>query len=215
MSDFAWVDVELVPRPVLHGAQDGLSERGVVYFGRPFTTAFDPASASETIRAYAVEHEDVADFRRLVLPLNMTPRPGEPLTSVAVQGVAQQADGRTLFWDPVPCRLTDSGTRDSRVSVTADFGLVQSQAETAVQRQTQASFLRARGAGTGIVQWEFTRRSGGELDGIYELIATVELPRGASGAVLLSAAARIHKKRLGVIGYTVRLPKELVTVLLP
>ncbi|MFH8562547.1 hypothetical protein [Streptomyces sp. NPDC017988] len=209
------MDVELVPRAVLHGAQDGQSERGVVYFGRPFTTAFDPASASETTRAYVVEREDVAVFRRLVLPLNVAPRPGEPLISVAVQAVAQPADGRTLFWDPVPCRLIDSGTRDSRVSVTANLGLVQSQAETAVQRPTQASFLQARGAGTGIVQWEFTRRPGQELDGIYELIATVEMPRGASGAALLSAAASISKKRMGVIGYTAQLPEELAAVLLP
>ncbi|WP_030684502.1 hypothetical protein [Streptomyces sp. NRRL B-1347] len=215
MADVAWIDIELVPRPVLHSTQNGQPERGVVYFGKPFTIPFDPASASETTRAYALERADVSRFRRMVLPLNLDPRPGEPLTSVAVKAVAHPADGRTLFLDPTPLRLASSGTRDSRVSVTAGFGLVQSQAETGSQRPREEPYLVARGTRTGTVQWELTRRSGQGLDGIYELTAIVEMPPDTRGEVELSAAAAVNKKRVGVIGYTALLTPDVKSLSLP
>ncbi|QDQ14896.1 hypothetical protein [Streptomyces spectabilis] len=215
MAEVVWIDVELVPRPVLHSTQNGQSERGVVYFGKPFTIAFDPATASETTRAYALERADVSHFRRMVLPLNLAPRPGEPLTSVAVNAVAHPSDGRTLFLDPVPLCLASPGTHDSKVSVTVGLGPVQALAERGFQRPRQGSYMVARGAGTGTAQWEFRRQPGQDLDGIYELTAIVEMPRDTIGDVRLSAAAAVNKRRVGVIGYTARPAPDVQSLRLP
>jgi hypothetical protein len=214
VADREWIGVELVSRPVLHGAHHG-RETGLVAFGRPFTTAFDPDAAPGTIRSYVSEHRGVSDFRRLVLHLNLTPRQGEPFTHVVVRATAQPADNSILFLDAWPLREEDTGSHSSRISAGPGFGPLQAQAETTRQHSTATPWLRARGLGTSSVQWEFTGRAGRELDGAYELSSTVELPRGTSGGVLLSAAAGVSRKRLGVIGFRAELPAEVAVVPLP
>lgn len=215
MSDLDWIEVDLVPQRVLLGGHDGGPERGVLYFGRPFTTSCDLESASASVRDFAREHRDAVEFRRLVVHLNLAPRAGEPITYVTVSAVIEPPHGRALFWEPSPLRQTRNETRDTKFRVSANIGPLQQGAEAGSQYEAQDDIIVARGVGTGAMQWEFKRKAGRALDGVHELTAAVSMPTGTTGSVLLSAAAGIRKRRVGLIGHRAELPPDAGIVPLP
>jgi hypothetical protein len=98
------------------------------------------------------------------------------------------------------------------VSVKTDFGAVKPEAERGSQYEKEDPFLLARGIGTGNLQWEFRETPGQALDGSHELQATLELPVGVTGSILLSAAVNIRRKRLGIIGYNAQLPQDIAVL---
>ncbi|MFE6494777.1 hypothetical protein [Streptomyces sp. NPDC057748] len=208
------VAVDLVPRPVLHGAQDDQPERGVFYLGRPFTSPLDLETAPEHIRSYAAEKHSEVEFRRLVVNLSLSPKAGEPIRHITVNAAIDADNGskEPLFRDASPLRLTKAVTRSSKVGVKTDFGVVKPEAERGSQYEREEPFLLARGIGTNSVQWEFRQTPGQALDGSHELLATLELPVGATGSILLSAAVSIRRKRLGIIGYDARLPQDIAVM---
>lgn len=207
------VDIELVPRPVLHSVQDDSPERGVLYLGRPYTVSLDLQAVPEQLQGRAAEQPGT-EFRQLVMNMNLRPRPGEPIRHVTVSALAEAVAGteEPVFREVSPSRLVRPVTRSSKVSVTATIGVVQPGAERDLQYEGEDPYLIARGVGTGSAQWEFREVDGVALDGSYELLATLELPATSAGSILVSAAASIRKKRLGVIGYQARLPEDLAVV---
>jgi hypothetical protein len=213
-DDIEWIDVELAPREVLHGAQDGRPDRGLMYFGRPFTTPVDLDGAPDHLRAYAEEHRAAMDFRRVVVHLNLAPRPGESFTYVTVGAQLVLPDSRALFRDVSPQRLSRTVNRDAKVTFSADIGVAHPQAEKGTQYESREDYLVARGMGTTGVQWEFRKTNGQPLDGVHTLTATVSVPRGMTGTVLLSAAAGIRRRRR-VIGHTAQLPPEVEVLPIP
>jgi hypothetical protein len=206
-------DIELVPRPVLHGTQGVSPEQGVLYLGRPYTVPLGLQALPEQLQARAAEWPGMV-FRQLVMNVNLCPKPGQPIRHVTVSALAEVPAGgeRPVFRQVLPSRLARTVTRSSKVSVTAAIGTVQPGAESNCQYDEEEAFLVARGAGTGTAQWEFREVAGVPLDGSYELLATLELPPVSAGNILVSAAASIRKKRLGVIGYQARLPEDLAAV---
>lgn len=209
------VDVELVARAVLHGAQDGRPERGVFYLGRPYTAPLNLDTASGHLRSYAEERRGAAQFRHLVVDLTLAPRAGEPIRHVTVSVTTSLADDSqtpVLFRAASPQRLARAITRGSRLAVKTQLGVANPEAERVFQYESEEPFLLARGVGTDTVQWEFRATPGQALDGSHELTATLEVPTGVSGSILLAAAVDIRKKRLGLIGYEARLPHDLNAV---
>jgi hypothetical protein len=208
------VDVGLVARAVLHGAQDGHPEQGVFYFGRPFTAPLDLQTAPGQIRFYAEERSGQIEFRRLVMNMNLCPKPGEPIRHVTVRAVidAPSAFQEPVFRDVSPLRLTSTAKRSSKVGVKTNLLAVKPEAESESQYEREDPFLLARGVGTGQVQWEFRETRVRVLDGSFELLATLELPIGVAGNILISAAVSIRKKLVGIIGYQAQLPHDLAIV---
>ncbi|WRZ87891.1 hypothetical protein OHB54_01685 [Streptomyces sp. NBC_01007] len=204
------VAVELVPRPVLHGAQGDQAERGVFYFGQPITCPLDLETAPEHIRAYAAERQSQVEFRQLVMHLSLSPKPGEPIRNVlmTVKTVPADCTGDLLLRDASPQRLTKAVTRHSALTVKADFGVLNPEASHGSQYEREDPFLVACGIDTTSVQWEFRKTTGQDLDGSHQLKATVELPVGVTGSFRLSASVSIRRKRLGVIGYDALLPED-------
>lgn len=200
------VPVDLVPRPVLHGAQDGQPEQGVFFIlGRPFTSPLDLGTAPEQIRSYAAEKQGEVEFRRLAVNLSLFPKAGEPIRHVIVSATLSSGSTEPLFRDASPLRLAKAVTVNSKASVKTDFGAVKPEAERGSQYERDEPFLLARGIGTDSVQWEFRQTRSQALEGPHELLATLQLPAGATGSILLSAAVSIRKKRLGIIGYDAEL----------
>lgn len=209
MDDLDWITVEWLPRSVLHGSVDARAERGIVYFGRPIVAPLDADDLPEHLRAY--RREGTA-LRRLMLRLNVAPKSGEPVTYVTINAVVDPPGCEAEFLEILPARLGRTVARKSKIGVSADLGSLHSEAEAESSYEAQDDLVVARGAGVDSAQWELREAVGRALDGVYELFGTIELRCGSRAEAMLSAAAGIRRKRLGVIGYTAQLPSDIATI---
>ena len=227
MSDdvFALPDIEqtrgldLVAQRTLGGGAQVPRIPNRVSIGGPIVVAITADKLASTELVEFVKAEAATSrYSIMRLTVSFHHEAAEPIRQAVVAILLQSGDPAgvpPVAWSLDPKRLDRAPKQiTGTIGLTAQLGVIQPTAQAQVVEQQADALLVALGELESTPEWQFRGTDRNPLDGMYALTMVCRIPAGTDARASLAISARLERKALGVIPYSVELPDDQRTVAL-